>query len=422
MKKILFFLVSLSQFAFGQTNNLFEKVAYTNNWVNTISRSYQAPFGNGNLKDSIINIYDANCDLVERIYYRKNASNVFILINDYAYLNYTTNHTFLSFILQNFDNNTGVLLSKFKTNYSYVQSNLVADTTYQEIGGVWKPAVAYQNFFTGNQPDSAFVFKYDTLTTAWSLTTKTYFPFVDAQNRPLKKLKYTLSNTNAFLLEQFDTLAYLNATSEKYVYEKNIQYSASLAYFSAEKKYTYDSFDNQLSSKTYTWNSPNPLPFLTDSTLNYYVNPSLGLIYDSAYSYTYSTSTGAFQLLLRAKNQFDVNNNYTSFSYEYAISASGPFTPFVLRLYDWSLCFPATVKDVKEGEAIRIYPNPSNGQITVVGNKTEYKLYSLLGNLLVSGQLESEKHDLDFSGFTKGIYFLKLGEQSEFKTYKIILE
>ena len=68
------------------------------------------------------------------------------------------------------------------------------------------------------------------------------------------------------------------------------------------------------------------------------------------------------------------------------------------------------------------YPNPTHGVLNVptkVG--TAILLYNITGDLILSKKAESDKVQIDLSGFPKGFYFLKqTGDQGSF-THKIVL-
>ena len=268
MKKILLLLSLIANNVSSQNLQETENIQHSSGWVNTLRKTFQAPFGNPNsLKDSVVSNYDTNCNLTRRSFYRRNSNNTLILISDYTYANYDTSGNFFQFIIQTFNNTTGASL--------------------------------YQHFYTSSRPDSSYEFSYDTITTNWTISSKTYFTFVDTQNRPLKTIRYFLSGGTSYMLQRIDTMAYLNSTSNLLSYEKSIQYANNLPYTANTKVSSYDSYANLTLSKTFLWNAPQTFETLIDSSLNYYLNPALKLVADSSYSYTFDISTGAFQLLLR---------------------------------------------------------------------------------------------------------------------------
>jgi hypothetical protein len=67
---------------------------------------------------------------------------------------------------------------------------------------------------------------------------------------------------------------------------------------------------------------------------------------------------------------------------------------------------------------IRIYPNPTSGQITINGQLTNanYAIYSLSGQLQKQGKLQGETTNINIESLANGMYLLKI----EGETFKII--
>lgn len=62
---------------------------------------------------------------------------------------------------------------------------------------------------------------------------------------------------------------------------------------------------------------------------------------------------------------------------------------------------------------ISVYPNPTNGFVTVnVTNPVHFEVYSALGQRLLSGELTQSEKQLDFSNFQKGIYYVRVGNET----------
>jgi hypothetical protein len=72
---------------------------------------------------------------------------------------------------------------------------------------------------------------------------------------------------------------------------------------------------------------------------------------------------------------------------------------------------------------VSIYPNPSNGQLTIDGlqNNVEVSISNAQGQLIYSGTVAD--HDmLDLSSQAKGVYFVKLVDEGAIRIQKIILK
>ncbi|MEH6765027.1 MAG: T9SS type A sorting domain-containing protein [Aequorivita antarctica] len=66
---------------------------------------------------------------------------------------------------------------------------------------------------------------------------------------------------------------------------------------------------------------------------------------------------------------------------------------------------------------ISVYPNPTNDFVNInVSNATQFEVYSALGQRLLSGELTQNEKQIDFSNFAKGLYYVRLGNE----TVKII--
>ena len=84
-------------------------------------------------------------------------------------------------------------------------------------------------------------------------------------------------------------------------------------------------------------------------------------------------------------------------------------------------CGSVGVNEIEVNTQIQIYPNPFNTKITIFRNsveKTEIKLFNLLGELLFETSVEGKQSETDLSVLPKGLYFLRIGNA----TKKIIKE
>ncbi len=68
-------------------------------------------------------------------------------------------------------------------------------------------------------------------------------------------------------------------------------------------------------------------------------------------------------------------------------------------------------EEVKSSEQIQIYPNPVADFTTIEmewSDKQEYHIYSTFGELVLSGNIDSNSSTIDVSSLTSGVYFLKI--------------
>jgi PKD repeat protein len=91
-------------------------------------------------------------------------------------------------------------------------------------------------------------------------------------------------------------------------------------------------------------------------------------------------------------------------------------------------CAGVGMEDLTEKQIIRLYPNPTNGLITIetktslASGKSIYQLYDVTGKVLLNSLASGAKFNLDISAFSKGVYFLTLYDGEREAHGKIIKE
>ena len=82
--------------------------------------------------------------------------------------------------------------------------------------------------------------------------------------------------------------------------------------------------------------------------------------------------------------------------------------------------YPVNVKELEEKKTgFKLYPNPTSNTLFVEINNeellinNELQIFDVNGKLMLSMSLNSEKQSVDISNLAKGIYFVKIGEQTE---------
>ncbi len=93
------------------------------------------------------------------------------------------------------------------------------------------------------------------------------------------------------------------------------------------------------------------------------------------------------------------------------------------------ICAIATdIIDYSTSKLFSVFPNPSNGQfmLTFQGSKRpkHAEVFNLQGQMIysINNILELSTLELDFSGFSKGIYFLKMYDGERFHNEKIVIQ
>jgi hypothetical protein len=79
------------------------------------------------------------------------------------------------------------------------------------------------------------------------------------------------------------------------------------------------------------------------------------------------------------------------------------------------------------GMPFNVYPNPSNGLITVSFNKTTeqlgFKVFDVVGNLVWTKDIaQNSQYQLDLNGLAKGYYMLQIGQGEDIVVHRIILQ
>lgn len=62
---------------------------------------------------------------------------------------------------------------------------------------------------------------------------------------------------------------------------------------------------------------------------------------------------------------------------------------------------------------VSVYPNPTQDFVTVnISNAAHFEVYSALGQRLLSGELTQNEKQIDFSNLSKGIYYVRVGNET----------
>lgn len=172
------------------------------------------------------------------------------------------------------------------------------------------------------------------------------------------------------------------------------------------------------------------------------------VLLENPIAYTYNTGTGCSQIpatpagsdtayTLAALNQdawqvisFNVSNlaaDYSNLWFRAKFSSGSPLVT-TFFLFD-SVCVtqinePIGITETPEQLAINVFPNPTNGTITIETSEAKgfYTLHDVTGKLLLNGTVATKRFNLDLSAFSKGIYFFSLHDGQKQIHRKIIKE
>jgi len=84
--------------------------------------------------------------------------------------------------------------------------------------------------------------------------------------------------------------------------------------------------------------------------------------------------------------------------------------------------------DGKEGSVLRVYPNPTKGELTIevldktIGGSDRIEIRSVSGKLVLTDNLNAMKKQLNINHLSKGIYFVTLINSVRIETKKLVLQ
>ena len=78
---------------------------------------------------------------------------------------------------------------------------------------------------------------------------------------------------------------------------------------------------------------------------------------------------------------------------------------------------------------VRVWPNPTSSSLQLTVNNVQltdnysYKITDLSGRILMQGKINSEKEEINISGFAAGMYFLEVrSSDGVIQTVKVVKE
>ncbi|HYG50425.1 MAG TPA: T9SS type A sorting domain-containing protein, partial [Flavobacteriales bacterium] len=80
----------------------------------------------------------------------------------------------------------------------------------------------------------------------------------------------------------------------------------------------------------------------------------------------------------------------------------------------------------QEQLSFNVYPNPANNVLTISLEKlkegTTYSIYDVLGNALISGDINHTRTIVDVSGIATGIYVLEIANETQRSSKRIVVK
>lgn len=88
--------------------------------------------------------------------------------------------------------------------------------------------------------------------------------------------------------------------------------------------------------------------------------------------------------------------------------------------------WPVSAKDLKDNMMSKVYPNPTQGKITLVNpffGEISYTVYSLTGKVVThQNKITEQSIQIDLSGMKSGIYMFKIRSAEKTEVHKVILQ
>lgn len=167
------------------------------------------------------------------------------------------------------------------------------------------------------------------------------------------------------------------------------------------------------------------------SSLTVYALPTL----TAAASRTSICAKESVSLSAGGVSTYTWNNNQNNSSFTVALNAS---TVFVVHGTDANGCpgsktvnitvKPCTgINEISDsGFGIEVFPNPSNGEITirseVFGDKVSVEIYNSIGQLVKEDRMASSTVKLSLQGLNSGLYYIKLREANRQQVVRLVKE
>ena len=118
-------------------------------------------------------------------------------------------------------------------------------------------------------------------------------------------------------------------------------------------------------------------------------------------------------------NVIDEVHYYDSAPWPEEADGDGPFLQLIDLNLDnsqpesWTVGNDITsVSENLASEGFRVFPNPTNGLITIVGGSGEYRIANVLGQVLMTGSMQGDSQQVNVSQLPAGMYFITLGEST----------
>jgi len=172
----------------------------------------------------------------------------------------------------------------------------------------------------------------------------------------------------------------------------------------------WNSFDFVSSSHDCSWT-------LNEGVLHFEFDPIS--LPDSASHPTFSQ--GFVKFSIKPSSTLQIGDEVENIAYIYFDFNEAVITPpSIFWVYD-----PLSLSEVDANEEVHIYPNPTEGQISIWRSNSHpiaYSIFDIMGRGIQSGMLTDERTSIDISNNLSGIYIVRFEFQEGPLTRKIILQ
>jgi len=144
------------------------------------------------------------------------------------------------------------------------------------------------------------------------------------------------------------------------------------------------------------------------------VNPTMSTVSPSVERYTWSTTSGCSYV--EELKVIGGGHDWPGSFGNMTIDASEEIWQFVSR-YDINgliECSTASINEYSK-DNFRVYPNPVNSELTIemdLSEEKKYRIYSTIGELVLSGKLNSNLNTIDLSSLPPNVYVLNINNHS----------
>jgi hypothetical protein len=80
------------------------------------------------------------------------------------------------------------------------------------------------------------------------------------------------------------------------------------------------------------------------------------------------------------------------------------------------------IAELIEDKNMIVYPNPTSGMIKIISNASKeavYEIFDILGNVILKQQ---DLHEADLSSYAKGMYFIRITDNGDSYTKRIVVK